>query len=896
MRWYRVRVQNYRQLQDYEVTFADSGVTVIEGPNESGKSGIVAAISVLIDHKDNSKKKTLVAMKPVDSQGDPMIIEAEFSLGGQRLLYRKQWFSRPKTSVEFIEPAQKASLTGEEAHNFVANLVATHTDQVLRNAMVMLNNSGSAAQWLDSAALKNALDAASAGESSHSAETDSLMANVERQYLMYFTAGKGQPTGEYKTISEQLTQYRQEVEDFEARVRACEDDEKRYEALGVEARALDTQLTESQERARQLAEEHTQAEAIAERVMTAEKDLSANRLEAARAREAQQIREQLIISGKQLHDELTEHQRNLEELADKQRFSRSQADSAREARDVAMMALQNAQAVEDFVQDDYQYHGKVAEIATQRRRRETLGVLSRKRIELSAKIQRDAIDANDLAELDECYERWRRAEIRTTLENSTLTIESPEEIVIDIDGQSHCIAAGIADERPVINATSLTLPSGVVVRVTPGQTGESAARELSETKEQLDQILRKVGVAHRDAALTRHEVVAQLERELSSVTEQFDELREEQSLDDIDQHIELLDDEVHSYQQQRRMPELGNHQVLEVLNQWSELPVDLTDAEGRVTTINELIDNLDAQAKDATTTYNAMSELLHESEVALAALQATADSVKSSREQADNELRTVRSKVADTEIASALRQAESAVEKAERFLTEAQNRAQQVDLETVTQLAASAQEAVHGLRHRADELREQRISLKARLQQIGVSGLHAKHTQARGTLAVTQRRYDALHDRAQAARRLRNTLRDHREAAHQRYLAPFEDRLNKFGRIVFGSSCVITVADDLSIASRTLNGKRVDYSELSTGAKEQLDVLMRLACAQLVSSGDGVPVVLDDTTAHSDPERLARLNAAFAAAGNAQVIVLTCTPNAHIGVPGATTVRMPTAL
>ena len=96
---------------------------------------------------------------------------------------------------------------------------------------------------------------------------------------------------------------------------------------------------------------------------------------------------------------------------------------------------------------------------------------------------------------------------------------------------------------------------------------------------------------------------------------------------------------------------------------------------------------------------------------------------------------------------------------------------------------------------------------------------------------------------------------------------------------------------DLQVVRRTLDGTMLDVYQLSTGAREQLGVLSRLACATIVSPMDGgAPVMIDDALGWSDPQRLQGMGAAIAAAAAAagkqcQVIVLTCTPGrySHVG-------------
>ena len=101
----------------------------------------------------------------------------------------------------------------------------------------------------------------------------------------------------------------------------------------------------------------------------------------------------------------------------------------------------------------------------------------------------------------------------------------------------------------------------------------------------------------------------------------------------------------------------------------------------------------------------------------------------------------------------------------------------------------------------------------------------------------------------------------------------------KFDRV---KAATVLAADDPSIP----------FEALSTGAKEQLAVLTRLACAGLVDGEQGVPIVIDDALGYSDPGRLQRICAAFSVLEHdSQILLLTCTPGRY-AIAGAAHVRL----
>ena len=55
MKLHRLRLRSYRGVVDREVLFAEEGVTVIEGPNEVGKTCIPESVALIFDMLDSSR-------------------------------------------------------------------------------------------------------------------------------------------------------------------------------------------------------------------------------------------------------------------------------------------------------------------------------------------------------------------------------------------------------------------------------------------------------------------------------------------------------------------------------------------------------------------------------------------------------------------------------------------------------------------------------------------------------------------------------------------------------------------------------------------------------------------------------------------------------------------------
>jgi len=174
----RLSLENWRGVDSREVTFSD-GVTVIEGPNEIGKSTIVEAIRLLFGELDSSKKQSVKSIKPVDKDVGSRV-EAEIESGNYHFVYSKTFNKSNNTSLNILAPTNKQH-TGREAHEQAERILAATVDMALWEALLVDQGEKVAlANIRDSAGLAKALDEA-AGSSASGAEDTGLYATVQAE-------------------------------------------------------------------------------------------------------------------------------------------------------------------------------------------------------------------------------------------------------------------------------------------------------------------------------------------------------------------------------------------------------------------------------------------------------------------------------------------------------------------------------------------------------------------------------------------------------------------------------------------------------------------------------------------------------------------------------------------
>lgn len=216
------------------------------------------------------------------------------------------------------------------------------------------------------------------------------------------------------------------------------------------------------------------------------------------------------------------------------------------------------------------------------------------------------------------------------------------------------------------------------------------------------------------------------------------------------------------------------------------------------------------------------------------------------------------------------------------------------DTETIKGRLESAEGSLHRTSTDIKGIEHEQKRLEGGLQQAGTQGLSTELAEAESKLESLERQSKSTELKAQAAKRLYETLDRHRQVAHNKHSEPFKQEIERLGRFVFGGDFEVGLDENMAIISRTLNKQTLSMDQLSTGTREQLGVLCRLACASITSpDGKGTPVVIDDALGWSDTARLQSMDQAITQAGSkCQIIILTCMPGRYGNVGQAKTVRL----
>ncbi len=190
MRIHRISLRDFRGVKSADVEFALDGITIVQGPNEVGKSSLADALDMLLTDPDSSNKSRVKAAKPVNRDVGPWV-QADIETGPYRMTYTKRWVKGTVTELTVHAPVAE-QMSGRAAHDRVTAILGETMDVALFGALRHLQGIPlGQADLGDSESLTRALNAA-AGAGTDAAESGgALIDAIEAERLIW-----GTPTGD----------------------------------------------------------------------------------------------------------------------------------------------------------------------------------------------------------------------------------------------------------------------------------------------------------------------------------------------------------------------------------------------------------------------------------------------------------------------------------------------------------------------------------------------------------------------------------------------------------------------------------------------------------------------------------------------------------------------------
>jgi len=870
----KLTLEAWRGVSHREIEFADE-VTLIEGPNEVGKSTIVEALHMLFQEMDSSNKQSVKSIQPV-GQDVGSKVEVELFTGDYHFVYSKCYNKGKQTSLKILAPKVE-QLTGREAHERVEKILDDTIDMALWNSLLVEQGKEIAGAYLaDSSGLARALDAA-AGTSSDTQDDSVLLSSVQTEYERYFTSKTGKPR--YADQEREVQVLREQVAAASASLAEVEDDSDALQRSNHEIQRLKTAIPglkqsaigfetswqEIQELTKKVATKASELDSASEIYEAANADLQ--RRQGSTSRITENEAKLLALRAK-----LAPADNQLQALKKKHEVATQQLKQARAHYETARRAADQAQADEAHLDDAKKLRSLKKQLAQ-------IEALEKELAEARGTLSGIRIDATKLAELRTAERELHIALAKRDASALSVEITAEQDLKLQIDDQEVVLAQGQREARNTATELNIHIPGVAGIKLSPSQSSSELENELSDRQARFNQLLENFGVSSLANAVASEDKRLSAQQEIARCLQKIEDLLEGESQAQQQTQQEVLQHRTTRYLEDRSeqlaMPESASD-AKEISSRARQ---DLKEREETVaalqSSLEELGENLEASRADFQVSEQdviGMDTVINHLNEQLAEARSIETDVDLNEKVAN---RLAQKTTCETELAMIQKQLETASpEAAKNLLENAQNAHQRAekDLEQEAQRCAI---------------------LKDRLTQAQADGRFEALENAEYKLQALEEQYQTTCRRAAAAKRLWETINRHRDSARKAYVKPLKDGLESLGRIVFGPGFEVDLDDQWQLISRTLAGNTIPFEDLSVGTKEQLGILTRLAAARVVAREGGVPLIIDDALGFSDPGRLESMGAAIAAASKeCQILLLTCTPGRFMHVGNAQVVRL----
>lgn len=861
MRIHSLIIDNVRAVEHLELTdLPDTGVILIHGDNEAGKSTILDALDAVLTVKHDSYAAPIRALYPVGRDEQPEVTLSA-TIGPYTFTVHKRFGKGAKGKAELnITAPRREELAGEQAHNRLNEILAEHVDQELFDALFL--RQGAFTETIEAAGIPSftrALESSatvseSSGEGFH--DDSGLMQRVEAEFGRYFTA-KGNDKQVLTNADKAVTEAEDAVREAEANLDSYERDVDEFTQCEATMADIAAELPAAEEELAAREKDAAAAAELAGKLDAAQEKASRAAVDVERARDDLERRAALVARVEEVEAELAGA---IEELEPARERDRAEAEAVAVKEEAHTHARENEAAARTTLADAE--HAQAA-VQAQLRLDDLADTVTRLDA-ADAEIARLRETAPERPVTDDDVRALETAANEVALQRrlrdaaaARVDVAGPEGTVISVDG----VERDFNGERGSIalhHGTELAI-GGVTLTYHAAAGTDTANEALDDAEEELARLTAATGCgdvagaralrdAHREhaAALT-----AALDRRRDILRgREADEVRHE--------HARLAE-------------------LVEENSDSAELTLDSAAA---------AVDAARAEVEEAAqAVHDVALELVQlrtmPDHAKLVALEASVAGLTTTAEGARSDLAAAREKIDDSALAAARDVAVAASDTAVAEAAIVADEVAQADPKQAESLRDGARNRVENLTKRYNTARDRRLQLESRV--TSAEGEGEKLDTARSALEIARVTRDRLRRRADAAKLLRQTLTDHRDAARAKYAAPFAQALQRYASQVFGPGTEFTLDDALRVQARTMSGTTVELAQLSGGAKEQMALIARFAIADMVASGDSsdthVPVVVDDALGATDPQRLALMNALFSQVGeNSQVFVLTCFP------------------
>jgi len=880
---------------EFSVGRFGDGLNMVFGGNEIGKSTLVEATARALFDDYRSTGEEIRDLQPWETTLAPEIT-LEFEAGGDAYRLRKRLLSGPECVLSRMESgAWRALHERDGADEFVRRLLhgeGSHGASDLRHWGLarmlwslrdpsMIGRDDGAGACRVSTAVAEQLRQVLPGAATMGTAYDAVMSAVEGRYAEHFQPKRGGPKkgSRLQSLAEAIEALEDDRREAEAALAEVEQAATRLEQIHADL----SRLAEEREREQQSVDRYRDAAEqvgkLRDEVETLEEQAEqAEREHASLARDLERYEEAEEAAGA-CREQLEDVAGQLQETSAGLGVARGMADNserrlqeARELRRRASGSLERAESVDEALRLSDEASG--LDDALQR-----IAALTDEIDE-----QREAMEAM-LRPSEEQVAEAHGLEDRVAQLRGELAVAGLQVSVEALRDQQARLAGGETDQETQLHAgETFSYAAGAEAEIELPEVARilvrSGAREPAELQDQLEEARESLQGLLAPFAADSSAAMQDLRIDHRTATERLERLEAQ-----VAEAAAPLDD---ADQLRNRRAEV-RLQLTGLLNRL-DMSTDELDEEGTPD-----LDHLRRELKNAQAEEDRFGQELEdcrrrvdELTEARNGLQQRQAALEGDRGVHTGTMTTTLATRDCEDVAELQAKTEAAAVRSEQVCATLADRRGELpsDAEDPERLMATAQAALDDIAERERELRDGQVVAQHLIAQAQTEGRYERLAEIEQTLATTRAELKRVWREAQAAKLLRAILGQRRKDAVGGQLPGLAESVARMLRHITGRERSVHMGEDMAVAEVIEREAPHDPNDLSSGTREQLDLVTRIALGETYAQHYGrTMMVLDDALLYTDPRRHDRIKQILQRAANLlQIFILTSHPDRYRGI------------
>ncbi len=520
------------------------GITLIQGPNEAGKTSLAEAIQLLFMYPDSSKAEDVKAIRPVHRDEGPEI-ELHAQSGPYEFKYFKRFYKKPETKLTVTRPKPE-NHTGREAHDRANSILSETLDVSLWRALAIQQGTGIEQPDLTKqTSLSAALDRAAGGNAADPREED-IFEKVHEEYTRYYTE-RGAEKKELKEASAALSKAQEQVSQIEQAIKDLETDIER-------AAKLQDELKELKSRETGLEQQVSHYSALLEDIKVLESSLEKARFKLETARTSEQMAQRDQEARQDLIEAVVKAQKAYSEIELSSAESLTLLSQAEEKLAAAEKSFNDvdhrkkgAETLTILRRNDFDHFGNKLHMEQLKERKDRIDNARNDAAKAEETLKHNKVKDTTLKKIQDAEKELIAAQARLQTGAPSVVLQGLGECRLSVDGSESVLGKGEIKTISVADRSTIVIPDIMSIEVKAGSSIEGLSQKLEEATLALENLCKAAGVNNADDARSAFEERQEASRKIANKAQIEKENLRDLTYDELDRKLLGLQQTVPDY-------------------------------------------------------------------------------------------------------------------------------------------------------------------------------------------------------------------------------------------------------------------------------------------------------------------------------------------------------------